>query len=231
MRVNSQPQTTQTTAQPTQPVAQAPARASQPAMGRDTATLTGAPRERQPPNVLDGAARLPADVLAGVSGAADGARSARPGLEAVRTAGQAGRLAPLGALGRGIASLADEAVALTARVAQASPTLMRVGTGLARVAPVAGLVVSAIDVGKAVLEQDAAKKTRATGLAMLSVTSGVAGAVGAVAAGAAMTPLVVGAAVIGIGAAGAAALDQFVLDGALSRPLGRLWNSVTGSGG
>ncbi|MEB3330755.1 MAG: hypothetical protein VKQ33_16135 [Candidatus Sericytochromatia bacterium] len=196
------------------------------------AATSTAPGERPAsPNVLDGKARLPADVLAGVAGAADGARSAQPGIAAVRAAGQAGRLTSLGAVGCAVASLADEALTLAARVAQAAPTLVRVGSGLARFAPVAGLVVSGIDVGRAVLEQDPAKKTRATGLAVLSVTSGVAGVVGAVAVGLAVPPLAAGAAVVGIGAAAAAALDQLVLGGAVSRPVGKLWQRLTGAGG
>lgn len=183
--------------------------------------------------------RTAVDVVAGVAGAADGARGIAPAARAIRLGSQAGGLGRFGALSVAAAKRMEGAVAVWARFSQAAPGVAKVAAGLARSAPFLGVGVAALDVGRAILENNPAKQHESTGLAALSVTAATAGLVGAGAAagvtvaGLALAPLAVPATVIGIGATAVALADQFLLGGRLTRPIGqgiqKAYQALTGA--
>jgi hypothetical protein len=140
----------------------------------------------------------------------------------------------LGALTIATAKRMEGVVALWGRVSQAVPGVAKVAAGLARSAPLLGVGIAALDVGRAIIEDNPAKQNEATGLAALSVTAAGAGLVGAGAAagvtvaGLALAPLAIPATVIGLGATAVALADQFLLGGRLTRPIGGALQRVFG---
>jgi hypothetical protein len=167
------------------------------------------------------------DVMAGVAGAADGARGIAPTARAIRIGSQAGGLGRWGALGLATAKRMERAVAVWGRFSQAAPGVANFAANLARCAPFLGVGVAALDVGRAIIEDNPDKQHEATGVAALSVTASLAGLVGAGAAagltiaGFALASVAVPATVIGLSATAVVVIDQFLLRGALTRPIGK----------
>ncbi|MEB3198874.1 MAG: hypothetical protein VKP62_16910 [Candidatus Sericytochromatia bacterium] len=196
------------------------------ASSREGAEPTGNPLASSP-------ARKAVDGLAGTAGAADAARAVPSTARVLRAASQSGGLGKLSYAGRFAAQFADEAVRLAGVLTAKAPAVAKVFNGLARTAPLLGAGVAALDVGRAAMENDPVKKQEATGLAVLSVTGGAAGllaaggAAGVAVGGLALAPLVVPMTVIGISATAVSLLDQFLLGGTLSRPIGAALGRAT----
>ncbi len=219
----------------------APTPAPTPATPAATAApATPAQRDpaRQGGNILDDSVpRKAVDAVSGVAGASDGARAVKPAITAVQAASEAGKLGRLGGLGAKLATWGEKAVTFGSNILGKVSWLGPALGGLAKAAPFLGLGVAALDVGKAAIEQDPAKKERAQGMAVLSTVSGVAGMVGWAGAagmaigGVALAPLVVPALVIGGIATVAALADQFLLGGKISRGIVHgakaVWGAIT----
>lgn len=195
-------------------------------MAADTLVRSAEPQD----NPLDGSApRVAYDAVASVAGAADGARGIAPGADAIRTAAEAGKLGRFGSLGTTVAGWLDGLVRLGGRATEAVSWLGWLGSGLAKAAPLLGVGVAVLDVGKAAIEDDPRKKRRAEGMAVLSGISGIAGllawgaAAGATAFGVALAPLAVPCMVVGVAATVLGVADQFLLDGKVARAIGGLF--------
>ena len=189
-------------------------------------------------NILDDSAgRKAYDVVSGTAGAADGARAIKPAVTAIETAAGAGKLGRLGTLGTRLAQGGGKLLELGSAIAGKFKWITPLASGLAKAAPFLGVGVAALDIGKAAIEKDPAKKEKAQGMAVLSTVSGAAGilawagAAGAVVGGVALAPIAVPAMIIGGVATVAALADQFFLDGAISKGVAKgakaVWGAIT----
>lgn len=178
----------------------------------------------------DHAGRAAYDVLANAGAGAEVARDLRGIGAVVQQAG--GKLPLLGGLSTRLSRLldgvADWGVAVGSRMPRAASAFGK----LAKAAPLLGVGVAMLDIGRAVIEQNPAKKQVAQGQAVLSAVGGLAGvigagaAVGATAFGLALAPLAVPAVVIGVAATAVSLADSFWLGGAISKGIARGLASV-----
>lgn len=182
-----------------------------PKMERDSVKTT-TPRNENP--LAEGPGRTGADVVSGTSSTAEVLKDSRAIGQVAQNAGS--RVSWLAKLGGGVAKFAGKIADWGDNVAAAAPKLAKGFLGLAKAAPIIGVGVAALDIGKAVLEKDPEKKQVAKGQAVLSVIGGAAGVIGLAAIATPLAPVLLG---IGIGAAVLSVADTFLFKGKVSKAI------------
>jgi hypothetical protein len=240
-----------TPAPPPPPEAKKPEQAEEakPKVARDTASIAGAtgkassstlPAAKKqddfnPLDPKDSPGRTAADVGSNVTAGVEVAADAR-GISGIFSS-LAGRASSLSRFGSGLASAAtkvggwiDDVANFGSRIATAAPAVGRAFAGVAKAAPIIGIGMAGLDIGRAILEKDPEKKREAKGTAVLSTVSGVAGIAGTAMLATPLAP--VGVALIGVGIAASAFsfVDTTFFKGAASKKIGDAVDAVADAG-
>lgn len=202
-----------------------------------SATLPDAKKQDDfnPLDPKDSPGRTAADVGSNVTTGVEVAKDAR-GIAGIFSS-LAGRVSSLSRVGSGLATAATKVGgALTkvadwgADIATHAPKLARGFAGVAKAAPIIGIGMAGLDIGRAIMEKDPEKKREAKGTAVLSTVSGVAGIAGAAMLATPLAP--VGAVLIGvgIGASVFSFVDTTFFKGAASKKIGDAVDAVADAG-
>ncbi|MFN3429754.1 MAG: hypothetical protein ACK46X_07355 [Candidatus Sericytochromatia bacterium] len=226
-----------------------PAPEQAPRVARDTASIAGSTGksssatlpaakkqdEFNPLDPKDSAGRTAADVGSNVVTGVEVAKDAR-GIAGLFSS-LAGRASSLSRVGSGLAAAATKVGGAVAKVAdwgddiaRHAPKLARGFASVAKAAPIIGIGMAGLDIGRAIMETDPEKKREAKGTAVLSTVSGVAGIAGAAMLATPLAPLGVGLMAVGIGASVFSFVDTTFFKGAASKRIGDAVDAVADAG-
>lgn len=228
-------------APPKPPVAAKPeqqARAATATVAKDTANLSAQTAatmklagQDEDFNVFDpkvSTGRQVADVGSNVVTGVEVAREARTVASVASSV--AGRFSSLSRLGSAVSTAVTKVADWGADIAVHAPKAGRAFAGVAKAAPIIGIGMAALDIGRAINEKDPEKKREAKGTAALSTFSGVAGIAGTAMLATPLAPLGVALIVAGIGASAFSFVDTTFFKGAASKKIGDAVDAVANAG-